>query len=129
MTKIEKAHAVLNLTKYRETAIDRIVDSVQGVYGPDEKLSDEDLQQKNVVLDTVREIADETVEKVMDTVARVYSEHYTEEELDQLIIFYDSELGKKVLSEYDTTAGEIEKTMEDWGDKLWKKVRLRMGWA
>lgn len=129
MTKIEKARVVLDLTQYRATAIDRIVDSVQGVYGPDEKLSDEDLNQKNVVLETVREIADETVVKVMDTVARVYSEHYTEEELDQLIVFYQSELGKKVLSEYDSTAGEIEKTMEDWGDNLWKRVRLRMGWG
>jgi len=128
MTILEKAHTVLNMVKYRGTVIERIIDSVSSVYGADESLSDADLEQKKIVVETITEIAEETVEKVMDAVARVYSTHYTEDELDQLIVFYNSDLGKKVLTEYDNTSDEIEKTMEDWGDNLWKRVRLRMGW-
>lgn len=128
MTRLEKAERVLELIHYKNDAIDRIAASVSGVYLPDDQLSDADLEQKYAVIQTTREVAEQSVHKVMRTVAEVYAQYYEEDELERMIVWYESDLGKKILAESDRSFSEIETVMGEWGTQLWNVVRVRMGW-
>lgn len=129
MTAIEKAQKVLSLINYRNDAIERVTKAVAETYLPDDQLSDDDLAEKNRVLQTVSTVAGETVGYVMDQIVLVYSQHYTESEMDELIAWYQSDLGKKVLAEADTVFASVTTHMSNWGEQLWKLVRIRMGWT
>lgn len=128
-SKFDKATKVLSLISYRADAINRMLDSIENVYGPDEALDEAKFEEKKKVLEIVQNICDETVDKVMAVVAQVYAECYTESELEQLIAWYESPLGIKVLTEADKNHELIQNAFAQWGDQLWNRVRLRMGWT
>lgn len=129
MTTNEKAQKILSLINYREEAIARVVKAVAEIYMADDQLSDEELAEKNRVIQTVKDVANETVGYVMDQIVAVYSQHYSDSEMDELIVWYESDLGKKVLAESTTVFASVTNHMANWGDQLWKLVRIRMGWT
>lgn len=127
MTPIQQAHEVLKLIAYRDDAIAKMVNTVAEIYGDDESLDEAQYAEKHETLKVLAEVCEETVDPMIDAVAKTYIEHYTPEELDGLIAWYSSELGQKTLDERRTMFTSITKVVEQWGADLWKIVRIRRG--
>jgi len=66
------------------------------------------------------------VGELVDATARIYASHFTEQELKQLLAYYQSPLGQKALAEEPRI---IEQSMADagaWGDNLSQEVMASM---
>jgi uncharacterized protein len=81
----------------------------------------------------LNEIADSLIKQysarageLMDDSARIYASHFTEPELKQLLTFYQSPLGKKVIAEEPKTADETMAMAGSWADKLSEEVIIKM---
>jgi hypothetical protein len=63
-------------------------------------------------------------------VARTYAEHFTEAELRELVVFYKTPLGKKVISEepkvIDASAGRINKWADQFSETVIARMRVEM---
>jgi uncharacterized protein len=64
--------------------------------------------------------------ELMNDAARIYASHFTEPELKQLLAFYQSPLGQKVIIEEPKTAEESMTMAGDWADKLSEEVMIKM---
>jgi len=128
MTSNEKAHKVLQLIEYRQDAIDKMVETVAGIYGDDQVLDEDQYKEKHETLGVLAQVCDETIDPVLDKVAQAYAKHYTDQELEELAAWYASPLGQKVLAESKTLLVDVSGVLEAWGTAIWKVVRLRRGW-
>jgi hypothetical protein len=59
-------------------------------------------------------------------VAKIYAEHFTEQELKDLLAFYNSSVGKKFLAEQGTVVNTSLKFAQDWANKLSDEVTAKM---
>ncbi len=59
-------------------------------------------------------------------VARIYTQHFTEQELKDLLVFYKSPVGKKLVTEQPKIAEASLKFAQDWANKLSDEVVERM---
>ena len=59
-------------------------------------------------------------------IAKIYTEHFTEQELKELLAFYKSPLGKKLLTEQPKVADASLKFAQDWANKLSDEVVAKM---
>lgn len=59
-------------------------------------------------------------------VAKIYAEHFTEQELKDLLAFYKSSLGKKLLTEQPKVADASLRFAQDWANKLSDEVVEKM---
>jgi hypothetical protein len=57
----------------------------------------------------------EHVPEFVSVAAGVYSSHFTRADLDQLIAFYESPVGKKLFAEQGTILREMVEVAETWG--------------
>ncbi|WP_261511026.1 DUF2059 domain-containing protein [Chryseobacterium paludis] len=57
---------------------------------------------------------DELVDKVVD----MYGNKFNEKEIDQLLIFYKSDVGKKVIQNAPTMIAEIQDVTRNWAIKI-----------
>jgi hypothetical protein len=64
--------------------------------------------------------------ELMNDAARIYASHFTEPELKQLLTFYQSPLGRKVIAEEPNAADESMNSASSWADKLSEEVASRM---
>jgi hypothetical protein len=64
--------------------------------------------------------------ELMNDAARIYASHFTEPELKQLLIFYQSPLGQKVIDEEPKAANESMTLAGSWADKLSEEVIVKM---
>jgi uncharacterized protein len=64
--------------------------------------------------------------ELMNDAARIYASHFTEPELKQLLTFYQSPLGRKVIAEEPKAADESMNAASSWADKLSEEVAIRM---
>jgi hypothetical protein len=62
------------------------------------------------------------VDELVDATARMYATHFTEQELKQLLAFYQSPVGKKALVEEPTVLDESMAYAGTWGDNLSQEV-------
>lgn len=129
MTHSQKASEVLRLIAYRGDAVNKMVTTVAEIYGDDEHLDEEAYAEKHETLRVLTDVCEETVDKLVEEVVKVYVSHYTPDELDGLIAWYSSALGQKTLDEKHTMFLEITKVVEVWSGGLWKIVRLRRGFV
>ena len=60
--------------------------------------------------------------ELMNDAARIYASHFTEPELKQLLTFYQSPLGQKVIAEEPKAADESMAMAGSWADKLSEEV-------
>jgi hypothetical protein len=58
------------------------------------------------------------VSEVVDNTARIYASHFTEQELKDLVAFYQSPLGKKMVVEEPKALDESMASAGKWGDNL-----------
>lgn len=64
--------------------------------------------------------------ELLNDAARIYASHFTEPELKQLLTFYQSPLGQKVISEEPKAADESMALAGSWADKLSEEVIGKM---
>lgn len=128
-TAKENARSLVAILNFKRDLIDRIIESAEGIYGSDEYLNAEQQEEKKLTVETVASVCDDTVEGVIDQVIDAYSGHYSAEELQELVDWYTSPLGQKVLAEGKTLTVEIADVMEAWGNNIWNIVKLRRGWT
>jgi hypothetical protein len=64
--------------------------------------------------------------EVQDEVAKLYAQHFTEQELKDILAFYQSPLGKKVLAEQPKVVDGSMKFAQDWANKLSEEVTRKM---
>jgi uncharacterized protein len=63
--------------------------------------------------------------EIITIVARAYARHFTEQEMKQMITFYKSPLGQKMLKEEPAAADESFKDAQEWANTLSETVMAR----
>ena len=66
------------------------------------------------------------VNELVDATARIYAEHFTEQELKQLLAFYQSPVGKKALVEEPKVLDAVDGLCRRVGDNLSQEVIASM---
>jgi uncharacterized protein len=66
------------------------------------------------------------VSELVDASARIYASHFTEAELKQILAFYQSPLGRKVIAEEPKALDESMADAGTWGDKFSEEVIDKM---
>jgi hypothetical protein len=64
--------------------------------------------------------------QVTDEVAREYATHFTEQELKDILAFYQTPAGKKLLQEQPAVVNDSMKFAQDWANKLSTEVTAKM---
>lgn len=69
---------------------------------------------------------DSRAAELVDGAARAYAAHFTEAELKQILIFYQSPVGKKMIVEEPKALDDSMKDAATWADNLTADVMKRM---
>jgi hypothetical protein len=64
--------------------------------------------------------------ELVDSTARVYASHFTEPELKQILTFYQSPVGQKMIAEEPKAIDESMRGAADWADNLAVDIMNRM---
>ncbi len=64
--------------------------------------------------------------ELVDDSARIYASHFSEDELRQILAFYQSPLGRKMVAEEPKALDESVANAGNWGDKLSEEIIDRM---
>ncbi len=62
----------------------------------------------------------------MDASARIYASHFTEAELKQILAFYQSPVGRRMVVEEPKALDESMANAGNWGDNLSDEVIAKM---
>lgn len=65
-------------------------------------------------------------EEIINKIVPVYSQHFSEKEIDDLIAFYNSSTGKKIVSEMPSILNESMAIGQAWGSDLAKRIQEEM---
>jgi hypothetical protein len=65
-------------------------------------------------------------EELIELVVPIYDKYYTEEDVDQLIVFYNSPIGKKVTETLPAISQESMIAGQAWGKQLAEKVIAKL---
>jgi hypothetical protein len=91
------------------------------------------LQQNPMLQKDLNEIAAQLrtelgpqIAQVNDEVAREYATHFTADELKNILAFYQTPAGKKLLQEQPTVVNESMKFAQNWANKLSVEVTNKM---
>jgi hypothetical protein len=82
-----------------------------------------DLDEAAVI---VQKQYDPRVSELVDATARIYANHFTEQELKDLLTFYQSPLGKKAVAEEPRVLDESMIYAGRWADNLSQDVMVSM---
>jgi uncharacterized protein len=64
--------------------------------------------------------------EITNEVAREYASHFTEQELKDILVFYQSPAGKKLLLEQPKVVNNSMQFAQDWANKLSTEVTAKM---
>jgi len=62
----------------------------------------------------------------VDLVVPIYAKHFSEQDLDGLIAFYSTPLGRKVIAEMPATMSECVAAGQVWGAKIGQQVAAKI---
>jgi uncharacterized protein len=103
------------------------------VRGVVEKVKDQFMQTNFMWAKDLNEVAAQLekdyaprVNDLIDESARIYASHFTEAELRQILAFYQTPLGRKVIVDEPKALDESMANAGNWGDKLSQEVLVRM---
>lgn len=65
-------------------------------------------------------------EEIVNLMIPIYDKYFTEKEVDELIAFYNTPIGKKMISTLPTIMKESMEVGKIWGQELGKKVYNRL---
>lgn len=58
------------------------------------------------------------IDELINEVTDIYGSKFTEKEIDQLLIFYKSDLGKKIIQNSPNIMTQIQTSSSNWGTKV-----------
>jgi uncharacterized protein len=103
------------------------------VRGVVEKVKDQFMQTDFMWAKDLNEVAAQLekeysprVDELVDASARIYASHFTEGELKKILAFYQTPLGRKVVSEEPKALDESVANAGNWGDNLSEEVIAKM---
>jgi uncharacterized protein len=103
------------------------------VRGVVEKAKEVFLQTNFMLAKDINEVAvithkdfDPRVSELIDATARIYASHFTEQELKEMLAFYQSPLGKKMITEEPKAIDESMQNAATWADNLSEDVMAKM---
>ena len=85
-------------------------------------------QSSNIPLDTtlLNEIQSENnINTLMDMIIPVYDKYYTDAEIKELITFYSTPIGKKLIETMPAVVQESMLIGQKWGEKVEEKIRKK----
>jgi hypothetical protein len=115
--------AVTGATTLFSPLIAGVVEQSKLLYMQQNPMLQKDLNEIAAQLRT--ELAPKFAE-VNDEVAREYATHFTEQELKDILAFYQTPAGKKLLQEQPQVVNESMKFAQDWANKLSVEVTNKM---
>lgn len=62
------------------------------------------------------------IDNLVNEVVEIYGSKFTDKEISQLLIFYKSDLGKKVIQNSPNIMAEIQKASANWAQKVMETV-------
>lgn len=87
------------------------------------------LQQNPALAKDLNEIADKMrtdlaprFAELSEEMARLYATHFTDQELKAILVFYQSQAGKKLLDQQPTVVDDSMKFAQEWANKLSDQV-------
>jgi hypothetical protein len=99
-----------------------VVETVKNVFLPTNPNLGNEL---NDVATKLRKDYEPKRDELLNEVARVYAERFSEQELKALIAFYKSPLGRKMVMDEPTIIDESMRRAQTWGDALSSEVMER----
>jgi hypothetical protein len=82
----------------------------------------EDDKVNRAVADFIRPALKRRIPEYLDLAAGVYADHFTRAELDQLVSFYKSPLGQKLVREQDELVPAMTQMSRDWVNRVGNEV-------
>jgi len=82
----------------------------------------EDDKVNRAVADLIRPALKRRIPEYLDLAAGVYADHFTRAELDQLVSFYKSPLGQKLVREQDELVPAMTQMSRDWVNRVGNEV-------
>lgn len=71
-------------------------------------------------------ISDDDVELFIEMLVPIYKKHFTVEEIDASIAFYETALGQQIAKKQQLLVADVMKASFDWGQKLGPKIMDRL---
>jgi hypothetical protein len=105
-----------------EPLIPGVIESVKNSFVP---TNPNLMPQLNEVAAQLRKEYDSKRADLLTDVARTYAAHFTEQELKDIIIFYKTPLGKKMLTEEPIALNESLSRAQDWANRFSEEVMGR----
>jgi hypothetical protein len=108
-----------------EGVVSGVIESAKNAFLPTNPQLGKPLNDATAVLQ--KEFESKKAE-IVNEVARAYARHFTEQELKELLAFYKTALGKKVLLEEPAAVEDAFKRASDWSNTFSEEVigRLRV---
>lgn len=67
-----------------------------------------------------------SAEGMIELIIPIYDKYYTESDIDQLIVFYNSPVGKKMINTMPQVMQESMAAGQNWGKQIGKKIIARL---
>lgn len=99
-----------------------VIETVKNVFVPTNPQLGKELNEVALQLRKEYEVKQS---ELLNEVAKVYAEHFTETELKGLVTFYKSPLGQKMVNEEPGIIDESLRRAQTWGDALSSQVMDR----
>ncbi len=116
-SKIQKINQLLELTGSGKMAI-QMMDQIMGSLKTTHSKTSEDF---------LKEFKKEVkAEDLTNMIIPIYDKHYTESDIDQLIAFYNSPIGKKMISTMPQVIQESMVVGQTWGKQIIEKIQAKL---
>jgi hypothetical protein len=106
-----------------EGVVSGVIESAKNAFVPTNPQLGKPLNEATAVLQ--KEFEPKKAE-IVNEVARAYARHFTEQELKDLLAFYKTPLGKKVLTEEPAAVEDSFKRAQDWSNTFSEQVINRL---
>ena len=93
---------------------------------PATDLSDIPAEDREFLLDLTSEILADLMPKMMEAMVPAYARTFTEEELEALVAFYDTEMGRSIIDKNFQVMPEINTAVASIMPELFQKMASRM---
>jgi uncharacterized protein len=104
-----------------------VIESVKNAFVP---TNPQLTPQLNEVANLLRKEYDAKRAEILDGVARIYAQHFTEQELKDLVAFYKTPLGHKMITEEPLALDQSLKAAQSWAtqfsDVVMERFRVEM---
>ncbi len=105
------------------TVIRGVIEQAKGVFLQSNPMLQKDLNEVAAAL--LAELSAKKEGELVTEVARLYAEHFTEQELKEILAFYRTPVGKKMLADEPKVIDQSMSLAQDWANKFSEQVLAR----